>query len=93
MFWPLDHAHHSVGHGHRGCVVALGEGQQESQDPDDKDDYLGGCPCQPGLEGMDDGHIPGTERKGQNSDLITKIYSRLCIVPPKENFPKTLDSW
>lgn len=73
MLWPFNHAHHSVGHGLRGWIVALGEGQQESQDPDDTDDHLGGRGWQPGLEGMDDGHVPGTEKKGQIFDLVTKI--------------------
>lgn len=41
MLWPLDHTHDSAGHGLSGGVVALGKGQQESQDPDDKDDHFG----------------------------------------------------
>lgn len=74
MFWPFDHAHHPVRQGLCGRVVALREGQQESQGPDDTDDHFGGCGWQPGLEGMDDGHVPGTEKKRQSSDLVTKIY-------------------
>ena len=87
MLWPFDHAHHSVGHGLCGWIVALGEGQEESQDPDDTDDHLGGCGRQPGLEGVDDGHVPGMEKKGQNSSLVTKICIRdmHCSCPVKNS--------
>ena len=87
MLWPFDHAHHSVGHGLCGWIVALGEGQEESQDPDDTDDHLGGCGRQPGLEGVDDGHVPGMEKKGQNSSLVTKICIRdYALFLPSEKF-------
>lgn len=42
MLWPLDHTHNSAGHRLRGGVVALGEGQQEGQDPNDADNHFGG---------------------------------------------------
>ena len=87
MLWPFDHAHHSVGHGLCGWIVALGEGQEESQDPDDTDDHLGGCGWQSGLEGVDDGHVPGMEKKGQNSNLVTKIcISDYALFLPSEKF-------
>lgn len=94
MFRPFDHAHHSVGKGLCGGVVALGEGQQESQDPDDTDDPFGGCGRQPGLEGMDDGHVSGAEKKGQSSHLVTKIcISDYALFLPMKNFRKPFDPW
>lgn len=67
MLRPLDHAHDSAGHSLRGRVVALWKGQQESQDPDDKDDHFGSGGRQPGLQGVDDGHISAVEKKGPRS--------------------------
>lgn len=66
----------------------MGKGQQESQEPDDADDHLGGCGLQPGLEGVDDGHVPGTEKKGHKSNLVTKIYiSDYVLLLPNEKLP------
>lgn len=70
MLWPLDHTHDSAGHGLRGGVVTLGKGQQESQDPDDKDDHFGSGGRQPGLEGVNNGHVSAVEKKGQYSVMM-----------------------
>lgn len=64
MFRLFDYVYYFVGKGFCGGVVVLGEGQQESQDLDDIDDFFGGCGRQSGLEGMDDGYVFGVEKKG-----------------------------
>lgn len=44
-------------------VVTLGESQQESQEPDDADDHLGGGGREPGLQRVDDSHVPARWEK------------------------------
>lgn len=72
-----------------------GEGfQEESQDPDDTDDHLGGCGRQPGLEGVDDGHVPGMEKQGQTPVWAPKSALGImhCSCPVKNSL-ETLESW
>lgn len=78
MFWPLNHAHYSAGHGLCGGVVALWEGQQESQDPDDKDDHFGSSGRQPGLKRVDDGHVSAERKKGQCSVIVCFSCPQKC---------------
>lgn len=70
MLWPLNHAHDSAGHVLCGRVIALWKGQQESQDPDDKDDHFGSSGRQPGLERVNDGHVSAVQKKGQHSVIM-----------------------